>query len=68
MQVGLRLPAGPSVYARPGVIDLSIPLGGRSFAIAVEFDQRGRRHTGGATVMLTGDNRQPFLARAWTMD
>lgn len=62
---GIKPAVGPSVYARPGVIDPSIDLGGRSFTIAVAFDYKGVKRTGSATVMLTGDPRRPFLARAW---
>ncbi len=64
---GIRSTLGPSVYATPGVIDPSIPLGGRAFTIDVAFDHRGPR-TGHATIMLTGDPKRPYLAHAWTLD
>lgn len=66
--LGVRPAVGPSAYARPGVIDPSIPLGGRSFTITVAFNHRDRAHTGTATVMLTEDGRRPSLTQAWMID
>ncbi len=66
--LGVRPAIGPSVYARPGVIDPSIPLGGRSFSITTTFNHRGGSYTGKATVMLTGDTRRPSLSKAWMID
>jgi general secretion pathway protein K len=65
---GGEIPSELYLNSRDGVINPGVSLTGQAFTIAVEtiLDERSYRRT--AVVMLTGDDKQPYLTLWWSND
>jgi general secretion pathway protein K len=48
-----------------GIADPSISLAGRSFSITVDTDYKSRHYERYTVVMLTGDEKRPYITFAW---
>jgi len=56
---------GVNVASLPGVIDPTVPLAGRAFAITAATYIDGRKFVRTAIVEFTDDDQRPYLTMAW---
>jgi general secretion pathway protein K len=54
---------GPSYPA--GIVNPSVSLAGRAFAISAQFDRKGRHFHRDAVVEMTGDSKESYFVLAW---
>jgi general secretion pathway protein K len=60
----LPSPGGGPSYPT-GIVNPSVSLAGRAFAIDAEFDRGGRHYRRDAVIEMTGDLQQPYFVLAW---